>query len=241
MMRGLTATELLQIWERGVAQTPVLRALALLEAACPEMTKDQVLKLSIGQRDGRLIALREALFGPDLEALAACPNCGQEVEVTVNTLDLRGDLNFGSEATIQCGDVVLRLRPPNSEDLLLVSSERDLEQSCEHLVRRCLQPADQPDAEPGPLSTEVVEAAAQKIEEIDQLAEMRMAISCPSCAHSWQEMFDILSFLWTEVERWAGRMLCEVHALASAYAWREEDILALSPARRRVYLDMVGA
>ena len=36
-------------------------------------------------------------------------------------------------------------------------------------------------------------------------------------------------------------MLHEVHALALAYGWREPDILALSAAPPRAYLDLVGA
>jgi hypothetical protein len=36
-------------------------------------------------------------------------------------------------------------------------------------------------------------------------------------------------------------VLREVHILASAYGWREDDILAMSPARRRIYLEMLRA
>ena len=38
---------------------------------------------------------------------------------------------------------------------------------------------------------------------------------------------------------WAVRLLGEVHELASAYGWREHDVLALSPWRRQAYLQMV--
>jgi hypothetical protein len=33
-------------------------------------------------------------------------------------------------------------------------------------------------------------------------------------------------------------MLYDVHALASAYGWREADVLAMSPMRRQVYLEL---
>jgi hypothetical protein len=31
-----------------------------------------------------------------------------------------------------------------------------------------------------------------------------------------------------------------VHVIASAYGWSERDILAMSAARRRLYLDVIG-
>jgi hypothetical protein len=77
--------------------------------------------------------------------------------------------------------------------------------------------------------------------EADPLADIQIAISCPACAQGWRAAFDILTFLWSEIEAWAWRMLSDVHTLASAYGWCERDILALSPTRRQFYLEMVGA
>jgi hypothetical protein len=48
-----------------------------------------------------------------------------------------------------------------------------------------------------------------------------------------------VSYLWAEVHSWALRTLHEVNVLASAYGWRESDILALSQWRRQAYLEMV--
>ena len=74
----------------------------------------------------------------------------------------------------------------------------------------------------------------------DPQADVELALSCPACGHAWPAAFDIASFLWTEVDAWARVLLHEIHALASAYGWREADILALSPRRRRAYLELIG-
>jgi hypothetical protein len=66
-------------------------------------------------------------------------------------------------------------------------------------------------------------------------------LTCPQCAHQWQAPLDIVSFLWSEVHAWAIRLLREIHELASAYGWSEAEILALSPWRRRAYLELVNA
>jgi len=46
--------------------------------------------------------------------------------------------------------------------------------------------------------------------------------------------------LFTELGAVARDLLGQVHALAFAYKWREADILQMSPARRQLYLQMVG-
>lgn len=78
------------------------------------------------------------------------------------------------------------------------------------------------------------------MEELDPQAVVRLKIVCDSCQHQWDEEFEVASFLWGEVDAWAGRLLREVHVLARAYAWREEDILAMSSRRRHCYLEMLG-
>ena len=47
-------------------------------------------------------------------------------------------------------------------------------------------------------------------------------------------------FLWNDVDRWARALFGTVDTLARAYGWREADVLALSPRRRRVYLNLAA-
>ena len=74
----------------------------------------------------------------------------------------------------------------------------------------------------------------------DPQADVRLALDCPACGHKFLAAFDVVAYFWSEINAWAYRLLGEVHTLASAYGWREDDILALSPWRRHVYLEMVG-
>ena len=63
-------------------------------------------------------------------------------------------------------------------------------------------------------------------------------LSCPACAGAWSATFDIAGFLWKEIHAWAKTALRGVHVLARAYGWRESDVLALSPTRRQIYLEL---
>ena len=70
-------------------------------------------------------------------------------------------------------------------------------------------------------------------------ADVRFPVTCPACEHCWPAHFDIVRYLWQELAYWAIRMLAEVHTLAAAYGWSEAQILAITPWRRRYYIDMV--
>jgi hypothetical protein len=76
--------------------------------------------------------------------------------------------------------------------------------------------------------------------EADPHGDVRFSIHCPGCDHCWPVPFDMLAYFWSEIHLAARRLLRDVHALASVYGWRESEILALSPRRRRIYLEMVG-
>jgi hypothetical protein len=75
--------------------------------------------------------------------------------------------------------------------------------------------------------------------ELDPQGDVQLALNCPSCRHHWTAPFDVVSYLWIEIQSWASRLLREIHLLASAYGWREADILALSEPRRRAYLEIL--
>jgi hypothetical protein len=65
-------------------------------------------------------------------------------------------------------------------------------------------------------------------------------LKCPVCSDEWNAAFDIESFFWIEINAWAARILGEVHILASAYGWSEQEILRVSAWRRECYLNLVN-
>jgi len=76
--------------------------------------------------------------------------------------------------------------------------------------------------------------------EADPQAEILLEVSCPACSYVSPAPFDIVPHLWAELDAWAKRMLREVHSLAVVYGWSEAEILRMSAARRRIYLDLTG-
>ena len=93
---------------------------------------------------------------------------------------------------------------------------------------------------PDRLPAAVLQAVAAAMAAADPQGDVELALRCPACGHVWPAAFDIGSFFWAEVDAWARVLLSEIHTLASAYGWREADVLALSPWRRRCYLELIG-
>ncbi len=113
------------------------------------------------------------------------------------------------------------------------------------LLARCLVsvhragqpvPADRlPVAElPEPVQRKLAEAA----EHADPAADVTLNVACPECGEATRAELDIASYLWAELDHWARDLLLDVHLLATAYGWSEPQILALSPLRRRYYLEL---
>jgi hypothetical protein len=240
-MRSPTAGEFLDAWERGFDASQVERGLELLSVACPDMPREALEDLSIGERDALLLSLRETAFGHDLTALIRCPSCGESLELGFATTDLRGGAS-GSPAALALrrDGCEVQLRRLTSRDLA-AAQEGDLAQRRRVLLERCIVSAhiDGAPASAAQLPAAVAEAVVQRVAEADAQADVQLAVSCAACGHAWQVPFDIVSFLWTELEAWAARTLREVHVLASNYGWTEREVLAVSPFRRRQYLGMV--
>jgi len=241
-MRTLLAAELPDIWERGERQHPLDRAMTLLAAACPEKERQELVHLSIGQRDALLFALRKLIFGLEMQAYAECPACGVQLEFKLNIEELlRGYRTLdGSGKLTRLNGFNIRFRLPDSADMAAcinsgsIEADRELLQKCILKVKRNKKIVafnDIPEA--------TLLALITRMAESDSFSDIQIALNCVECNHQWTMTLDILSFLWEELGIQAKQILYQVHVLSRAYGWREADILAMSSWRRQYYLDMV--
>ncbi len=244
-MHALLPNELLEVWEQGASLSAAKRALLLLNAACTELTPEQIAQLSIGQRDGHLLALREQTFESPLNSIATCPSCGVRLEFRVNAADICSTPLKEPNGVIEVthADYSVQFRLPNSLDLASLDPTADPETNRQYLLQRCVIVAQRAHTEVAAteLPTEVRTAIARCMAAADPQADIQLALVCPHCQHAWETPFDIVSYFWSEIQTWAGRLLREVHSLGSAYGWCEAEVLALSPWRRQAYLELIGS
>jgi hypothetical protein len=243
-MHGVSSARLLEAWERASAQPLALRATTLLSAAYDQEAAETLTKLSIGERDARLLRLREQTFGACLNAITKCPACAETLETNFNVADVYAKSNgpIPQELTLQLENYIVLFRPPQVLDLTTLDPEANIEQNRRRLLEKCVLSAQRDNTEisPSELPEEIVAVIAAQMADADPQADILIAMQCPICAHHWGAPLDIFSFYWTELTAWAKRLLNDVHVLASAYGWSEAEILALSPARRQIYLELVG-
>ena len=240
-MRTLSATELLDIWERGELQHPLDKALTLLAATCPERKGAELMHLSIGQRDALLLTLRQLTFGPQMEAYAECPACGAELEFTINIEEiLRGYTSRdGGERSADLEGFVIRYRLPDSVDLAECINSGSIEDKA--LLKCCVLKVTHHNKWVAfeELPETATSALAARIAELDPLSEVNIVLNCAECGHHFTMLLDILTFFWSELGEKVKHLLQQVHVLSRYYGWREVDILAMSPWRRQYYLDEV--
>ena len=248
-VRPLLAKDIIRVWEKGQGKPYLERAMLLLTAALPDVDRNQLADLTIGQRDAILLALRERTLGPTMQMYARCTQCSENLEFTVNTSNIRvvetsqensGDKSGERELTHQ--GFLVRYRLPNSWDLAFVRGLGDVVQARSQLLQKCVLEVQYDGAAMTleDLPCEIVEALTSRMEEDDPQADILFNVQCPSCGFSWLTIFDIVPYLWTEISVAAQRLLVDVHSLARVYGWDQDDILSMSAARRRFYLEIVG-
>jgi hypothetical protein len=249
-LRPLHTTELLRVWEAGLKQPILEKTFSLLATACSSNAQDMG-HLSIGERDARLLQLREWTFGSRLQNIVKCPVCRALVEWESSTSELHLQ-PITSDPTPRTFDLErdslhIRFRLPDSFDIAQAAtrsvakgaSSSDTETSKAVLEGCILEMSDQVRKSPE-LSEEIMTLLSDRMAVEDPQANIQIQLSCPNCSHRWEAIFDIVSFLWSEIDNWAKRILHEVYLLARAFGWSEGDILEMSARRRHLYIQMIG-
>lgn len=242
-MKSFSAADIIDLWERGASRHPIDQALLVLSHGLPQPDVNHLATLPLGQRDLYLLEVRQQCFGDLLEAYTECPQCQERLEFSLSCAALKTavPISESPKKTVTIDGVDFELRSPDSTDAAACAASESVEAAIEHLLSRCVRCADDSVAIGQLMTTARRAAISEKLAALDPQAEVLVNLSCPACKHDWQEVFEIITYLWTEIRTRARRLLQEIDALARAYGWREADILAMSASRRGLYLQMAVA
>lgn len=240
-MRALSQADCLALWESGQTLHPLDRGLLAVHAAFPESHGESVADWPLGRRNRALAELRCACFGRWIRGWTACEQCSDKLEFEVDGNALAESAAPSAPAPLEVQGRKFRL--PTSRDLAKIAGIHDSSLAALQLADQCLIQCVLADNPPASLnwSEEELDHIGETMSAADPLAEITLHFDCPACGHSFDQSLDLIGFFWSEMEGRAKRLMLDVHTLASAYNWSESEILALSPARRDFYLEMVRA
>jgi hypothetical protein len=179
------------------------------------------------------LAIRRAWIGDAITADAGCPDpgCGERMEVAFGIGEyLEHHRPRPSRRATQTSDaawyvltgIAVRFRIPTVADLLDALQDPEPERA---LAGRCVDP---PDVRSG-VARRVNAALSALAPRLDDL----VGGACPACGAEVEFRFDPLTYTFRELKDLFSGIHREIHALASAYGWPEEEILTI-PRRRRV-------
>jgi hypothetical protein len=213
----LDETALLTLWDRGGRLGAADRATAALALALPDRSWAELAEVSLGQRDRLLLGLLGADASSTIEGVFDCPGCGEPMEISLGCQDLlTGDVP-GKPEPFEHDGWLIRWRLPNGDDLAAGPTGTATASDLPNTVRSKL---------------------IDQIEGWDVMTDIRLDAICPSCAEPQSVDLDVAALVWSEMDMRASAVIREVGLLAHAFGWTESEVLALSPRRRRAYLDL---
>jgi hypothetical protein len=243
-----------RVWLLGTRDVVAMaRRASELLARCTDIAEHgDPAALSVGDREALLLNLHRVTFGETLECVLRCPRpgCDQRMELAPLVSDMLVAPYEAPRAVHELlaedGGATYRIafRLPSSEDLDTVAATAsvDVERAARTLLARCVRAAmrdgDAIDFEELPQALR--DALAREMQRLDPQAQVELDVSCPTCGHAFDVLFDAASFLLRELDADAARLLGEIHVLATSYGWSEHDILAIPAVRRACYIELIA-
>src|SRR5579859_5730032 len=195
-LKQLSAQDVVRAWEWGWNRHLIDRALFMLQLAAPDLTWDELAALSVGRRNAWLLSVREQLFGPVLACYVNCPRCTAALEFALDTANIRA----AAESEQAAADYQLALdgwavhfRLPDSRDLAALVDLAGHADARQLLLRRCVTQVscDTVVQAPDALPEHVVTALADRLQDLDPQAEVRLRLTCEQCGYDWPATLDI--------------------------------------------------
>lgn len=234
-MTVLSDRTALDVWEAGSTRHPLDRRLVLLAGANPHASIEDLAALDVQQRDRALLEIRRDTFGDRFELQASCDRCAIALEFEASAEALM-EMAPATDPAVDSAEWHVEFRLPNSIDLASAITDGD------DLFAVCVTKA-QRAGEAAAVEEIPVSVRAQVEDAMAALApasDIEFAVICEECQTETILPFDAGEILWREVSMQARRLLTEIVLLARAFGWDESQILALSPRRRRTYLEAVS-
>ena len=242
-LREITGAE-----EQSITSTTTADAIRLLGGLLVDnqpgsLRPEELSGLHAGDRDRMLAEIYQRIYGQRVQSTVDCGQCGEAFDLDFSLSDLLQSLHSAElpEPVEQFDDGSyaladgLRFRLPTAEDEYAVMGLAPEDAESE-LLRRCIQAMPE-DFDPEE-SAERVQAA---MESVAPIVDLELDARCPECGNEQQVHFDLQNFLLSSLVTERGKLMTEIHSLASSYGWSLADILNLPRSQRRSLAGLIEA
>jgi hypothetical protein len=194
--------------------------------------------LPVGDAESLLLAVRMALLGETVQADMFCPadDCGARIDVTFRVSDYlvhRTPRRVRASASTEDRWLSderggLTFRFPTLADQIAVSGRAH---PSSELFRLCIR--DEISAGVRRKTNALMDKAAPTLSNY-------VTGECPECGTRVEAYFDVEQFVLRELRESATRLYDDVHRIAAAYGWSEDEIVSLPRSRRIAYAERIG-
>jgi hypothetical protein len=239
-VREPTGADEIYVVETALPPLPALAGLASRVTSTPAGAGIDWASLPATDLAAGALMIRRAWFGDAIRTDTRCPQsgCRERIDVSFGTGDYlehhRPRRARGVTATPEPGwftlaGAAVRFRAPAVADMLAAAYD---DRPADALANLCVD------------ATEISRALARRLDRalsaIAPSLDDLLGGTCPACGHQVRMRFDPLGYTLAELRTAFSGIHAETHALASAYGWPEEAILALPRSRRRRYASIIA-
>lgn len=244
-VREPTGADEVFVVETALAPTQALLELARRVASTAAGGTPDWDELPATDLDAVALMIRRSWIGDTIRTDATCPDlsCGERIDVRFGigaylehhrprrprgVTEVAGAAGEPDERWFSLAGTPVRFRIPTVADLLAAASGV---RPTETLSARCVE------------APEISRALARRLDRafaaLAPNLDDSLGGSCPACGQPVTMRFDPLGYTLAELRGLFSAVYLETHALASAYGWPEDVILALPRGRRRRYASFV--
>lgn len=228
---------LLQAVQQPVSAGMFGKVFAFAQVMTPLPDAQDWYDLPLATRDRRLMSIRAEAFGPDFAGTVLCTQCSECIEFS---LDIRSFIQLpatDSHFHVHHENESYLFRPLCTRDLVGHDAlENGVDSS--RLVKD-LSLDDQRVAEAVAEHVEIIKKVNDVLEKNQEASDIVLQSVCPECGTPVGSIFDIVHVLDDDITSNAALFLEEIHQLASAYGWTEQEIFSLPRARRSWYVKRI--
>ena len=240
VVREPTGQDELYILENTLPPMPALLGLASRVARTTTDVEVDWTGLPATDLDAAALIIRRTWLGDSISTDTRCPEsaCGERIDVAFRIGDYlshhaprrpRGTSEATEPGWFVLAGTDVQFRVPTVGDVLAARSQ---DSPADELLRRCVRA-------PAP-TTALARRLHRGLSALAPSLNDLVGGACPACGRLVELRFDPIGYTFADLRAAFAGIHYQTHAIAAAYGWPEETILALPRSRRNSYASIIA-